>query len=445
MKKVSLSTQLLLLYTTVTILSAVVFGLITFRNYDSVYLSIAEAELNSYLVDLVGEGVKESADKPYLGYLEAELVFNEYEEMSFEEIKASNNVKNFSLEAKEYQEMLLDIYSNPGKLEYKSKKENFYLILKEVEEGENKFIIALMEGSYLNDLKGSIMTENVFLSFLGTFLAFATIMLVGNVILALWSREMTKRVQRLSDEVSSLSSFGYQRKIQISGNDEISELSERVEKMRLEIIANETTKQEMFQNLSHDFKTPIAVIRSYAEALEDGIIDKDDAKIIIAQTKKLQKKVDRLLEYNKLEYIASDAELEKVKMKDIITTVLEDYKLLLREFQLVISLDDSEFIGLKENYLTVVANIIDNATRYAKTKIVIKLKEEELSFYNDGEPIEEKYLTDLFKLYEKGTKGQFGLGMSIVQKTVNRFGYQLTVENVSGGVIFKIKKQQSFL
>ena len=126
MKKVSLSTQLLLLYTTVTILSAVVFGLITFRNYDSVYLSIAEAELNSYLVDLVGEGVKESADKPYLGYLEAELVFNEYEEMSFEEIKASNNVKNFSLEAKEYQEMLLDIYSNPGKLEYKSKKENFY-------------------------------------------------------------------------------------------------------------------------------------------------------------------------------------------------------------------------------------------------------------------------------------------------------------------------------
>ena len=73
-EKVSLSTQLLLLYTTVTILSAVVFGLITFRNYDSVYLSIAEAELNSYLVDLVGEGVKESADKPYLGYLEAELV-----------------------------------------------------------------------------------------------------------------------------------------------------------------------------------------------------------------------------------------------------------------------------------------------------------------------------------------------------------------------------------
>ena len=51
----------------------------------------------------------------------------------------------------------------------------------------------------------------------------------------------------------------------------------------------------------------------------------------------------------------------------------------------------------------------------------------------------------LFKPYEKGTKGQFGLGMSIVQKTVNRFGYQLTVENVSGGVIFKIKKQQSFL
>ena len=203
---------------------------------------------------------------------------------------------------------------------------------------------------------------------------------------------------------------------------------------------NEATKQEMFQNLSHDFKTPISVIKSYAEGMEDGIIDLKGAKTIAEQAEKLEQKVLRLLEYNKLEYIASDLELEDIKMKEVVRQVLKDYKVLLQDINVSVKLDDSTFKGIKENYITVVSNILDNATRYAKTKIIITLKNGTLSFYNDGAPIEEKYITNLFKPYEKGTKGQFGLGMSIVQKTVNRFGYKLSVKNVRGGVLFRIER-----
>ncbi len=439
MRKISLSTQLLLLYTTVTVLSAVVFGLITFRNYDSVYVSIAENEMRTYL-DLITYIQSESEDKDYLGYVTAIIIDDEDTDLYIDVVTVSDNVSNFVDEEILFVEIVEETYkaAYSSMFEFKRFGKSYYVLIKKVPGRNNFYVLSVMNSTYINDLKKLSLNENVFLSFLGTFLAFATIMLVGNVILALWSREMTKRVKNLSDEVSTLGSLGYEKEINVVGGDEISELAMRVEEMRLEILSNERTKQEMFQNLSHDFKTPIAVIRSYAEALEDGIVTTKAATTIIEQTKKLQKKVERLLEYNKLEYIDSDAKLEKVNMRSVVRRVLDDYKILLQSFQVVVSLDNSKFIGLKDNYHTVVANIIDNATRYAKSKIIIRLKDEELSFYNDGEPIEEKYLTNLFKPYENGTKGQFGLGMSIVQKTVNRFGYQLVVKNVEGGVLFRI-------
>ena len=64
MRKIRLSTQLLLLYTTVTVLSAVVFGLITFRNYDAVYKGIAKSELDTYM-NLVYKDPRELDGKIY--------------------------------------------------------------------------------------------------------------------------------------------------------------------------------------------------------------------------------------------------------------------------------------------------------------------------------------------------------------------------------------------
>jgi two-component system sensor histidine kinase CssS len=295
-----------------------------------------------------------------------------------------------------------------------------------------------MDSTYVTNIKRTSAQSDVLLSFVGTFVAFAVIIVVGNVILALWSREMTKRIKNLSNQVKKLGETGYQKQIEITGNDD---LGNNVEQMRLEIEHNERTKQEMFQNLSHDFKTPISVIRSYAEAIEDEISDSSDASIIIEQAGKLEEKVRRLLEYNKLEYIDSTIPLEEVKLKNVIKEVLEDYRIILSKFKVIVKYDDTIFKGLRENWITVVSNILDNATRYAKSKIIIRLKNNKLSIYNDGPPIEQKYISALFKPYEKGTKGQFGLGMSIVQKTVNRFGYRLSVENISGGVVFTIEPQ----
>ncbi len=445
MKKFKLSTQLLILFTTVTILSAVVFGLVTYRNYESIYLGVAKNQLEMYVDNLTKRAVidENEIEDEYIGFVRAE--FNE----SKKDLIRNPPLFNISKNLRDLEEEV-DVFAYNaaytayhGISQFTNKKgEIYYLFIKQskaISPDENEYIVGLMHENKVKELKLMSAQNDVLLSFVGTFVAFALIIVVGNIILALWSREMTKRIQLLSKEISTLGQFGYQKEIKIDGSDEITDLAKKVERMRQEIEQNERTKQEMFQNLSHDFKTPIAVIKSYAEAIEDEIVSIKEAKIITEQTNKLEQKVNRLLQYNKLEYIDTTKPLEEVRMKSVIQKVLADHKFLLKDIELICDLDNSIFYGFKENYITIISNIIDNATRYVKTKIIITMKDERITIYNDGDPIDEKYVQNLFKPYEKGSEGQFGLGMSIVQKTVNRFGYRLGVKNINDGVMFIIE------
>lgn len=442
MRKIKLSSQLLILYTTVTVLSAVVFGLVTYRNYEIVYLGIVQNEMNTYL-EAVVDDPKEFENKPYLGYITAYVETNNLQKDVKGAVNTSTNAELLAPNLEIQKEIILA--AEAGYFEFLATNGQTYYVgiikISDISSTITHYLVGVMDSTYVSNIKRTSAQSDVLLSFVGTFVAFAVIIVVGNVILALWSREMTKRIKNLSNQVKKLGESGYQKQIEITGNDEISDLGNNVEQMRLEIEHNERTKQEMFQNLSHDFKTPISVIRSYAEAIEDEISDSSDASIIIEQAGKLEEKVRRLLEYNKLEYIDSTIPLEEIKLKNVIKEVLDDYRIILSKFKVIVKYDDTIFKGLRENWITVVSNILDNATRYAKSKIIIRLKNNKLSIYNDGPPIEQKYISALFKPYEKGTKGQFGLGMSIVQKTVNRFGYRLSVENISGGVVFTIEPQ----
>ena len=85
-------------------------------------------------------------------------------------------------------------------------------------------------------------------------------------------------------------------------------------------------------------------------------------------------------------------------------------------------------------------NIIENACRYVHQIIKVTLKEDYLEIYNDGDPIEKDDPQLLFQPYETGTKGQFGLGLSIVYKTVTMYGYQVKAVNQEKGVSFIIDK-----
>lgn len=268
---------------------------------------------------------------------------------------------------------------------------------------------------------------------------YTLIFFVAALVTLVWVGLLVKRLNKLSSFVTNMPEDEYKVEYIDEGNDEIHKLSLQIEGMRKRILQDEATKEAILQNVSHDLKTPIAVIKSYTEAIEDGIEELSATQIIIEQCEKLERKVKNFIQYNRLEYL-NDEVIEPVKIKPIIEKIVMAHKHIV-DVKITTDLDDSIFYGRYDNYYTVCENIIENAVRYAKGIITINLKNDVLTIYNDGKHIDEKFIKEGFKPYEKGSEGKFGLGMSIVCRTLEIFGMKLDVKNEEIGVTFTIKKK----
>ncbi len=417
MKEIKLTTQLNLIFTIVTLLTSLIFIIAFNRVLANMRVDQNKLQLFEYLQE-VSENIENPAGSSYNGYV---IVFGNT-------VIDSNNISilegNYTA-----QSLYNKLRVIPGGTYDEAIGETNFYYQVERRPG-NSAVIVFTSQAYL-DVIGNSFSALVRASFIA-------LVLLGNLIILMWSRITVLRVKRLQGEVQVLSRTNYQVPIEIDGNDEITDLALTIEKMRQEIQYSEKSKQEMLQNISHDFKTPIAVIQSYAEAIADGVSDVSEAEVIIKQADLLNQKVKQLLELNKLEYLKDQNEFEIVVIKDIIINIVNNQKYR-TPIDFKIELDDSTYFGVKENFYTAFSNIIDNAIRYAKSEIIITLKNKKLTFYNDGEHISDKFIEQLFKPYEKGRNGQFGLGMSIVQKTCTHFNLLLKVENVNQGVMFTIE------
>jgi len=201
-------------------------------------------------------------------------------------------------------------------------------------------------------------------------------------------------------------------------------------------------KNQIFQSISHDFKTPLAVIQSHLEALDDGMLTDEEFKSVVrTQIHKVEYKVNSLLYLNKLNYL-SDLEIyktEEVDLKPLIDEGVAKFKFLRPEvtFNIVIT-GDSVFRGTVDAWEAIIDNLLNNFMRYAEKTIKITVKDKRIIFYNDGPKIDENVLNDIFSPYKKGLSGLFGIGLSIVKRTISMLGYEITVKNEKKGVNFII-------
>ncbi|MFU8792561.1 MAG: ATP-binding protein [Acholeplasmataceae bacterium] len=419
MKRIRLATQINIVFTLVTVLSGIVFFIVSGLLFDDFKKEQNELQLQSYYAEVKSD-LTQHVRSDFNGY----IIYQDGQTQSY-----NLSILNNELTAAEIISRYHNWLPGDGYIRHEEINGKTYTFLSEIHQGGAMVIV----------FTGDLYTQQIGVSFNAFIqISFISILLLGNLIVLLWSRLTVDRVKRLSAEVDGLVRNNYQEPVEIEGKDEITELAYAIERMRQAIDKNEKTKQEMLQNISHDFKTPIAVIQSYAEAILDGVSDVNEAAVIIKQADLLNLKVKQLLELNKLEYLKDPDQFETIYIKDIITNIINNQKYR-SDLVFETELDDSTYFAIKENLYTAFNNIIDNAIRYAKTKVVVKLKNKKLTFYNDGEPIHQKFIDQLFQPYEKGQKGQFGLGMSIAQKTVNHFNLTLKVENINQGVMFTIE------
>lgn len=263
------------------------------------------------------------------------------------------------------------------------------------------------------------------------------------LILVVWNNHLVNKISKIKEKVDNIDNNEYEHDYTFKINDEVNSLIKSVEYMRKEINSKEEYKTNMYQSLSHELKTPIAVISSYVEAVNDKVVSYEEAiDTIDEEIKILSKDVNKILELNKLNYLKESNEIkdEKIDVTDLLNDLVKKYKLQRRDVEWRINVEEENILrGTYDIWKLVFDNIFGNFVVYADKCIEITIKNNTLEFYNDGDNIEDDLIKDVFTQYRKGIKGKFGLGLSIVKKSVELYGYKITVENKDKGVLFKIQ------
>ena len=345
-------------------------------------------------------------------------------------IYTSGNIDSvISLDTKQ---ILDKVIYNQGKFKYKNK---FYYYNTKQENNGYK-IIAITDDTYLKELKGDLL-KTLFP------ILIVTLLLIISII-AWWSRSLADKILILKEKVDNLDNEDYKNKHYFKADDELKILSNAIDDMKITLQKGEEYKNQMYQNISHDFKTPLTVIKSYVEAIEDGIEEKEKGLEIIKQeVNKLELKVHSLLYLNKLTYYKDmdDFKNGKVNIVDIIQESAHKFKITRSDIKWQIDILDKKtsFIGNHDLWEAIVDNILSNFIRYAEKEIKITVKNHHIVFYNDGPSIDKSIINNVFTPYTKGIRGKTGLGLSIVQRTLSFLGLNVIVKNERRGVSFIIK------
>ena len=432
MKRVNLSVQIAIIFLIAFIMTYALLAINIVSRLDEVFEKNVFDQLESSAKELATSSVSDSANiNNMFAYITYSSDSNLY--------STSANISEFITE--EYTELLVNkaVIQSGSTARYKNlinDKQIYYVILNYESffgvYGNNVFIALTDE-----TLKINMVKETAFQILIACFLAY----LLGYLLIFLWINRLVAATKNIAKSLYEMGKNHYKTKITTGRNDEIGDLVQNIEMMRGKIIDNEKHKQEIIQGVSHDLKTPIAIIQSYAEALQDGIYSSEKvSEVTLKQCSRLNEKVKKLLTLTRIGYLdMNNINIGNTNMQRLIDEIQQLYsgKSTVR---FIVNSQSCIFLGDEESWRIVVENLMDNAVRYSKDRIIIDLSENMLSVFNDGIHIPDDKLRIIFNAYEKGTQGNYGLGLSIVKRTVNLFGYDIKAENIDDGVKFTISK-----
>ncbi len=326
------------------------------------------------------------------------------------------------------------IISNASKTsgKFRLNKKTYYYNTKD---RNNERVITLTDDSYIVSQRKSIT--------LTIFPVIAVTIWIIALILIIWGNKLVNRISKIKDKIDNIDNNEYDHTYKFKMNDELNSLINSVEYMRKEIKEKEEYKNNMFQNISHELKTPISVISSYVEAATDKVIPYNDAiKTIDDEIKTLTKDVNMILELNKLNYLKNNNEYKNdtVDVTKLLKELIKKYKLQRKDVKWALDIEKTNILrGTYDIWKVIIDNLFGNFVVYANSLIKVTIKDNMVEFYNDGPKIEDDLINEVFTQYKKGIKGKFGLGLSIVKQSLDLYGYSIKATNEEKGVSFKIE------
>ena len=282
------------------------------------------------------------------------------------------------------------------------------------------------------------------------------VMLILSAILAIViARRVSKPIEEINHSAMNLAKGKYDTRFDGKGFYEISGLSETLNTTAVELGRAESLRRELLANVSHDLRTPLSLIYSYAEMMRDfpEDITQEQTEVIMNETKRLSDLVNDVLEISKLEAGMDQLNITPFNLtKNIRDTVNRMAELLSNQGYIIeFSCDDDIFVEADESKInTAFYNLLVNAVNYAgdDKKVIVNLTSIEsvvrISVTDNGDGISEDDLSLIWDRYYKSGRVHkravtgTGLGLSIVKKIMDMHGgsYGVTSEIGKGSTFW---------
>lgn len=346
-------------------------------------------------------------------------------------------------------------------------------------------LFATLENDYnlyiripISAIEESVRISNNLLILIG-----GIVIIISGILASFISKKFTKPILELNNIANKMAKLDFSQKYRINGTeDEINELGRSINTMsdklertikqlrgtniELEKDIEEKSKidemrKQFISDVSHELKTPIALIQGYAEGLVENVNSDEEsrkfyAEVILDETNKMDRLVKQLLELMKLEYGKREFNNKEFDMKELINEVIRRCKVMLEENNITVQIkaENNLLVYADDFYIEqVLTNYVTNAIKNAKevdgekkieihTNANIETNKLRVCVFNTGDNIKQEDLDRIWgRFYKVDTSrnrndGGSGIGLSLVKAVMGNYGNCYGVENKPTGVEF---------
>ncbi|MDR3596047.1 HAMP domain-containing sensor histidine kinase [Clostridium sp.] len=334
-------------------------------------------------------------------------------------------------------------------LTFRSSGTEYIAIIKPVSD-KNSFglgwIIIYSNVEQINQLQIAI---NLILFFILIFSALITVVFSSRV-----SKKISEPFYHLNQYISAISERNFGNKIEMPVYDELRELVNNINIMSEKLETYDKAQKTFLQNASHEFRTPLMSIQSYAEGIKYEVVDSNSAvTVILSEIKRMTRLVEDLLYLSRLNAIEENYNYVNLDFNALTKNCVTSVNLLAEKSNITLRTKLSNQIiqiyGDEEKLSRAITNVINNCIRYANSIVTIELitidkANVQLVISDDGPGFKNSELPNIFERFYKGVNGNLGLGLSISKNIIEKLNGQISAKNSMSGALFIIELPISF-
>lgn len=384
--------------------------------------------------------------------------------------------------------IIIDFWGVNGKQEFQILEQTDNLQIRTIRDTETKINYIMLSGRLdnqfetyiripLSSIKESVRISNSFLYTIASI-----VIVVGGIAIIYISKSFSNPISEITNIAKKMARLDFSDKYVVTDDDEINELGKSINEMsdKLEKTINQLRntnielekdiekkskidemRKSFISDVSHELKTPIALIQGYSEGLLENVNSDPEsrkfyAEVILDETNKMDKMVKQLLELTKLEYEKREFNNIEFNIVELEKEIVRTSQVMLEEKDVKVEFETDENIDVfaDDMYISqIITNYLTNAIKHVKevysdkyikiTNTVLQDKGKvRVTVFNTGNNISKENLTRIWNRFFKADEarnrddGGSGIGLSIVRAIMNNCGNDFGVENKENGVEF---------